>query len=143
MNELDRFIKCGLHVKDYVRYADDFAIVSPDRVYLENLIEQISTFLRDCLALTLHPKKISIRKLHQGIDFLGYVIFQKHGLLRTKTRRRMFAKLKMRVAACRAGIISKESLLASLQSHLGVLSHANATRLPEEMKNLIWFAAGI
>jgi len=139
MNEFDQFVKHELHIKDYARYTDDFAIASPDRAYLENLIEPISKFLRDHLALALHPKKISIRKLHQGIDFLGYVIFPKYRLLRTKTRRRIFAKFKAKVSAYRAGTISEESLAASLQSYLGVMSHANAIRLAEEMKNLVWF----
>jgi RNA-directed DNA polymerase len=139
MNELDRFVKHTLHVKHYVRYTDDFAIASSDRIYLENLIGPISAFLHDHLALELHPKKMFVRRFHQGIDFLGYVIFPKHRLLRTKTRRRMFAKLKAKVIAYRAGVLSEESLAASLQSYLGVMSHANATRLAEEMKNLVWF----
>ena len=141
MNEFDQFMKHTFRVKDYVRYTDDFAIASPDRAYLENLIEPISAFLRYRLALALHPKKIVIRKLHQGIDFLGYVILPKHRLLRTKTRRRMFARFKAKAAAYRAGIISEESLAASLQSYLGVMLHANTVRLAEEMKNFVWFAS--
>lgn len=140
MNELDQFIKHILHIKDYVRYTDDFAIASPDRAYLENLIEPISAFLNNRLSLALHPKKIFIRKLHQGIDFLGYVILPNHRLLRTKTRRRMFTKFRAKTAAYRAGALPEESLAASLQSYLGVMSHANAIRLAEEMKNLVWFA---
>lgn len=139
MNELDQFVKHILYVKDYVRYTDDFAIASPDRTYLENLTEPISAFLHDRLALALHPKKISIRKLHQGVDFLGYVTFPKYRLLRAKTRRRMLAKLKAMVAAYRTGTLSEESLAVSLQSYLGVVSHTNAVRLAEKMKNLIWF----
>lgn len=139
MNELDQFIKHKLHIKHYARYTDDFAIASLDKVYLENLIDPISRFLRDRLALALHPEKTSIRKLSQGIDFLGYVSFPKHRLIRTKTRRRIFAKLRNKIETRRAGTISEESLMASLQSCLGVMSHANAVQLTEEMKNLIWF----
>jgi hypothetical protein len=138
MNELDQFIKHKLHIKHYARYTDDFAIVSSDRVYLENLIEPISRFLRDRLALTLHPKKTSIRKLHQGVDFLGYVIFEKYRLIRKKTRRRIFKKFKTKIVAYRAGELSEDALMTSLQSYLGVLSHADAFRLAEEMKNLLW-----
>ena len=140
MNEFDQFIKHILRVKNYVRYTDDFAIASPDRACLENLIEPISAFFHDRLSLALHPKKISIRKLRQGIDFLGYAILPKYRLLRAKTRRRMFTKFKAKAAACRAGTLSEESLAASLQSYLGVMSHANTFRLAEEMKNLVWFA---
>lgn len=137
MNEFDQFIKHTLHVKQYARYTDDFAIVSADPIYLKDLIEPIATFLRDRLALTLHPKKISIRKLHQGIDFLGYVMFPKYRLVRTKTRQRMFKNFKAKVIAYHAGIVSEESLEASLRSYLGVMLHANANRLSEELKNLV------
>jgi len=51
----------------------------------------------------------------------------------------MFAKFKAKVAAYRTGALSEESLMASLQSYLGAMSHADAVQLAEEMKNLIWF----
>ncbi|MBU0707782.1 hypothetical protein KKG41_05425, partial [Patescibacteria group bacterium] len=61
--------------KSYIRYTDDFIIVADNKPYLENLIPRISTFLRTRLKLTLHPKKVTIHAFHQGIDFLGYVVF--------------------------------------------------------------------
>ena len=139
MNEFDQFMKHGLHIKHYARYTDDFAIVSSDKAYLENLIEPISLFLHDRLALAMHPNKVFVRKLHQGIDFLGYVFFDHHRIVRAKTRRRMFEKFKVKVAAFRAGAISENVLRASLSSYLGVFSHADAKRFSEEMENLVWF----
>jgi len=139
MNEFDQFVKHDLHVRYYARYTDDFAIVSSDRAYLESLVEPISRFLHDRLALALHPNKIFIKKLHHGIDFLGYVFFNHHRIVRAKTRRRMFKKFKEKIAAFRAGAISEDALTASLQSYLGVLSHADALQLSEELRNLIWF----
>jgi hypothetical protein len=139
MNEFDQFVKHNLRVKHYARYTDDFAIASSNKAYLENLIEPISKFLHDYLALTLHPKKISVRKLHQGIDFLGYVFFENHRLVRTKTRKRMLKKFKVKIGAFRAGTISESALYASLASYIGVLSHADAIQLTEDMENLVWF----
>ena len=86
-------------------------------------------FLGNRLALALHPKKTSIGKLSCGIDFLGYVVFSRHRLIRTKTRRRIFKKFKEKIMACRAGLISRDTLASSLQSYLGVLSHAHAHHL--------------
>ena len=139
MNEFDQFVKHMLHIKQYARYTDDFAIVSSDRLYLEQLIAPISTFLSNRLALALHPNKVFIRKLHQGVDFLGYVMFPNYRLVRAKTRQRMFKKFKIKVAAYHAGVISEAALEASLRSYLGVMSHANTKRLAGEMKNLVWF----
>lgn len=139
MNEFDQFIKHEMKVKYYVRYTDDFAIASPDRQYLEQLIPRITYFLSCELALKLHPKKIVIRKLRQGIDFLGYIIFPKHRLVRSKTKRRMFAKMRHRIEEYKLGRISKLTLEQSLQSYLGVLSHATAHTLSDELKNRFWF----
>ncbi len=139
MNEFDQFMKQTLHVKRYARYTDDFLIIADNTIYLESLLPQIRTFLREHLALELHPKKTSIRKVAQGVDFLGYVIFPHHTLLRTRTKQRMFRKLEQRVTEFRGGVISKEKLERSLDSYHGVLSHANTHKLREQMDNQFWF----
>jgi RNA-directed DNA polymerase len=140
MNEFDQFAKHELRVKHYARYTDDFAIASSDRAFLTSLLPRIEGFLERRLALRLHPKKISLRTLHQGVDFLGYIVFPRHRLVRAKTRRRMFAKLRAKVRDYRAEKISEDTLDASLQSYLGVLSHANAHKAAEELRNELWFA---
>ncbi|MFA5933808.1 MAG: RNA-directed DNA polymerase [Candidatus Paceibacterota bacterium] len=37
MNEFDQFMKHDLKTKYYIRYADDFVILSENKDYLENL----------------------------------------------------------------------------------------------------------
>jgi len=139
LNEFDQFIKHKLKIKHYIRYTDDFVIISEDKLYLGNLIKPIHSFLSDKLALELHPKKITIRKFHQGIDFLGYIVLPHHRLLRTKTKQRIFRKLKKRIKEYKKGIINKRTLEQSFQSYLGVLSHANTYKLSNELKNQFWF----
>lgn len=139
LNEFDQFIKQKLKVKNYIRYTDDFVIVSNDRTYLKELIISIRDFLSDKLALKLHPKKVNIKRFHKGVDFLGYIVFPHHKLLRTKTRQRIFRKLSKRVNEYKMGLINKQTLEQSLQSYLGVLSHADAYNLSNELKNQFWF----
>ncbi|VVB53162.1 Reverse transcriptase (RNA-dependent DNA polymerase) [uncultured archaeon] len=139
LNGFDQFIKGDLKVKNYIRYTDDFVIISRDRKYLENLIISIRAYLSEELYLELHPKKVSIRKFSQGIDFLGYVTMPHHSVLRTKTKRRIFRKLKKRVDGYLTGAVSKETLEQSIQSYLGTLSHANTYRVSNELKNQFWF----
>ncbi|MCB9808706.1 group II intron reverse transcriptase domain-containing protein [Candidatus Peribacteria bacterium] len=139
LNALDQFIKHDLKVRHYLRYTDDFAIVSADRSYLHSLIEPIESFLRTHLDLSLHPRKIRIRKYAQGIDFLGYVILPHHRVLRTRTKHRMFRKLHERVVSHKSGVCSEDSAEQSLQSYLGVLSHANTHDLQSELLNRYWF----
>ncbi|MCX6720660.1 MAG: reverse transcriptase/maturase family protein [Candidatus Staskawiczbacteria bacterium] len=139
LNEFDQFIKHKLKVKNYVRYTDDFVIISNDKTYLENLIASISSFLSDKLSLKLHPKKVSICKFRQGIDFLGYIVLPHYRLLRTKTKNRIIKKLKNRVEEYKNKIIDKKSLEQSLNSYLGVLSHADTHGLEQYLKNQFWF----
>jgi len=139
LNELDYFIKNQLKVKYYLRYTDDFVIINENKKYLLTLIPQIEMFLREEFSLKLHPKKVSIRKFHQGIDFLGYILFPHHRLLRTKLKKRMQRKLKKRVKGYQRGQITKHALKTSLNSYLGVLSHANTFNLSRELKNQLCF----
>ncbi|PIV84405.1 MAG: hypothetical protein COW51_00595 [Candidatus Moranbacteria bacterium CG17_big_fil_post_rev_8_21_14_2_50_44_12] len=139
LNELDQFIKHKLKIKNYARYTDDFVIVGNTKKELENILPKINSFLKNTLSLELHPKKIVIRKQSQGIDFLGYVILPHYRLLRTKTKKRIFKKLKMRIAQYKTGKIDNKSLNQSLQSYLGVLSHADTHKLKEKLLNQFWF----
>jgi len=139
MNEFDQFVKHGLKIKNYLRYTDDFIIVSANRQYLEGLINPIKSYLSDKLALELHPKKVTIDKFNQGIDFLGYIALPHHRMIRTKTRRRMFRKLRKQADKYKSGVISEDSYLQSLNSYLGVMSHADAYELSNKMKNQCWF----
>lgn len=86
LHELDDFVKQELKEKFYLRYCDDFIILSNNKFHLNNLIISIRNFSEKNLRLELHPKKVIIKKLGQGIDFLGYVLFERHVLLRTRNR---------------------------------------------------------
>lgn len=135
MNEFDQFMKHQLKVRYYARYTDDFVIVSKDKDYLHNLLPKIETFLYNSLGLNLHPDKVEIRKYSQGVDFLGYVIFPNHRIIRKRTKKRIFRKWKETMLKHEKGLISSESFNSTLQSYLGVLSHANAYNLSQELKN--------
>jgi RNA-directed DNA polymerase len=139
LNELDQFIKHKLRVKYYLRYADDLLALSDDKRWIENLTLEISAFLKDRLLLELHPKKVIVRPLHQGIDFLGYVTLPEHRVLRTKTKRRMQRKLSKRLDSYFTGKTDSESMNQTLQSYLGILSHADTFKLGQHIRNVyVW-----
>ncbi|NQU82421.1 MAG: RNA-dependent DNA polymerase [Parcubacteria group bacterium] len=139
LNEFDQFVKHTLRIKHYIRYTDDFVIVANDKLFLEKIIAHLNYFLTEKLFLKLHPNKVTIRKSSQGTDFLGYILFPHYRLLRTKTKQRIFKKLEKRIWEYKNGIISKQTLEQSLQSYLGVLSHANTYHLQQKLKNQFWF----
>ncbi|HEY4498593.1 MAG TPA: reverse transcriptase/maturase family protein [Candidatus Paceibacterota bacterium] len=124
MNEFDQFVKHTLHVTYYIRYADDFVILHTDQSYLENLIPTVAMFLKTRLALSLHPQKVFIKTYASGVDFLGWVHFSRHRVLRTTTKRRMLGRL------------SGQPKDAVLDSYLGLLSHGNTHRLRQKIKTM-------
>ena len=128
MSELDQFIKQKLGVKYYLRYADDFLILSTCFNDLNHLIKSIERFLKSKLKLELHPKKIILRRLDWGIDFLGYIVLPYYILPRTKTRKRVFKKLKLKVGS--------DNFDQSLQSYLGYLSHAHSFKITQLIKQV-------
>ena len=120
MNEFDQFMKHKLKTKYYIRYADDFVVLSHDRAYLEKILPLMQDFLKNKLKLSMHPNKVSISTIASGVDFLGWVHFPDHRVLRTTTKKRMFSKLK-------ANSYSHNSV----QSYLGMLKHGNTEKLKE------------
>ena len=93
LNEFDQFVKHRIKAKFYIRYADDFVILSENKTWLEEILPRIKNFLQDELKLEIHPDKIFIKTLASGIDFLGWVHSPNHRVLRTSTKRRMFKNL--------------------------------------------------
>ena len=126
MNVFDQWIKHIVKAKQYIRYADDFVVLSSNRNYLYSLIQPISEFLREELSLELHPNKVCMQTFTSGVDFLGWTHFSGHKTLCTKTKKRMFRKLQSR---------SKENVF---QSYLGLLSHGNAQKVENDLRNMYW-----
>ncbi len=124
MNEFDQYMKRVLKTKYYIRYADDFVILSQDKKYLEGVLFEIEKFLGEKLKLRLHPDKVFIKTLYSGVDFLGWIHFPKHRVLRTVTKKRMFKNL-----ACDL----KEE---TVQSYLGLLIHGDTYGLKEKILTL-------
>lgn len=101
----------------YIRYADDFIILSYSKSTLLNNIRYIVCYLDSYLYLSLHPDKLYIKTFSSGVDFLGWVHFPNHRVLRTATKRRMLKNL--------SDNPSKESRV----SYLGLLKHGNTYKL--------------
>ncbi|OGZ08049.1 MAG: hypothetical protein A3C93_04085 [Candidatus Lloydbacteria bacterium RIFCSPHIGHO2_02_FULL_54_17] len=134
LNELDRFVKHEIKAKYYFRYCDDFVILHSDRTLLENALEEITVFLRQKLLLQLHPHKVEIRKLRQGIDFLGYIVLPHALVLRTSTKKRISKKTTDARHAFEKGKITQETFSAIVASYLGVLSHCRGCILRTMLK---------
>lgn len=121
MNEFDQFAKHTLKTKHYVRYADDFVFMHHDKSLLGERLPRVDDFLQERLCLELHPKKVSIQTLASGVDFLGWVHFPDHRVVRTATRRRMLKRL----AKCPSD--------ETVASYRGLLKHGNTVNLSNSL----------
>ncbi len=124
MNELDQFVKHKLKARYYVRYADDFVFLSEDEDWLNSQIPILSEFLQAHLRFSLHPDKVFVTTFASGVDFLGFVHFPHHQVLRTVTQRRMFRRL------------HEHPTNATLQSYLGLLKHGDNFNLTQQVMNI-------
>ena len=131
LNEFDRFMKHTIRAKYYIRYADDFVILSPDRGELESMLPKIREFLDSRLVLTLHPDKVFIATVASGVDFLGWVHFPDHRVLRMATKRRMFRNLE-----------AKNGKPETVQSYLGLLRYGNTYGLRRRVGDSYGIEAG-
>ena len=124
MHEFDTYIKQTLKIPYYIRYADDFVVLSPDKDALVKILFTMSVFLRDTLRLTMHPDKVSISTLASGVDFLGWVHFPNQRVLRTVTKKRLFRKL-----------LTSNFDQTVVQSFFGLLQHGDAYNLMTEIRD--------
>ena len=82
----------------------------------------MSDFLEKRLKLKFHTDKVFIKTLNSGVDFLGWVHFPDHRILRTTTKNRMIKKIK------------ENPKPEIMNSYLGLLGHGNAFKLKKTTK---------
>ena len=131
LNELDQFCKHKLHLHYYIRYMDDFVILSPDKEQLRNWLARIEQFLREELKLEFNPKTTMLAAKN-GIDFVGY----KHRATHRKVRKDSIKRIKRTIKKCESGKITKEQLQKSIQSWTGHAGHADSYNLRKKIETL-------
>lgn len=132
LNKLDQFVKHELKVKYYVRYMDDFIILSEDPAELRRLLAIIEEFLRRELRLELNPKT-TILAAKNGINFVGYIHYKDHKKIRKDARRRLTKLLK----AFETGEVELEYFDRSIESRFGHMEHADTYNYIRETKKTI------
>ena len=97
LDRLDHFMKEVVKVRYYYRYCDDIVMLHHDKkqlwVWRDILKDQL-----DALGLTMKRGEV-VRPVSEGLDFLGYVHFGTHSLVRKRTKKkfaRHMAKVKSR-----------------------------------------------
>jgi len=128
--ELDFYLKVKLQIPYYIRYMDDFIILSDSNGKLKNYLSLIETFLNETLHLQLNDKT-KIDYCRNGIDFVGYKIFPKNKIIKKQSMDRTRNVFK----GWRNGNISDDDYLASIGSRCG---HAIGTASYKFYMNILW-----
>jgi retron-type reverse transcriptase len=129
LTPFDHWLKEVKQVKYYFRYADDMVILHRDKQYLHDLCKDIDAYLRNNLKLQLKGNYQVFPVGSRGIDYLGYVFYHTHTLLRKSIKRRMcvrLAKLRKRGAS---PIAIKEQAIA----WHGWYKHCNCRNLVKKL----------
>ncbi|MDP3997304.1 MAG: reverse transcriptase/maturase family protein [bacterium] len=94
LNELDYFIKFHLRQKHYLRYMDDFLLFGQNKHELQWCREVINVFLREKLALDLHPRKSLVYSRAVGVPFLGFRTFDRYRRVKPENIKRFLKRIK-------------------------------------------------
>lgn len=133
LDQLDHFIKEDLRIKYYLRYMDDFVILGENKAELTKILATIRTFLTDTLKLTLHPCKVRLFPTRLGVDFVGYVAFPDHILLRPKNVRHFAKKLRRQQKSLALGKITQKDFEESVRSWIAHAKHADTFGLRRKL----------
>lgn len=133
LNELDQFVKRILRVRHYVRYMDDFLILSSSEAELVKLKEALREYLASRLNLALHPKKANIFPAETGIDFLGYKVFKDRRLVLAGTVGRFIERVRLFRQKIAAGMMTTEAFNHSLESWFAYAKFGNSWRLRQRL----------
>lgn len=118
---MDHFIKEELKVKYYHRYADDMVLLSGSKDELWSYFEKIQIYLNEKLKLEVKEDYQVFPVQKRGIDFIGYVFFHTHTLLR-KSIKQSFARA-----------VKKNKPKEVLASYYGWAKHCNSKNLLKKL----------
>ena len=133
MAHFDHWLKETNGVKYYWRYADDIVILAPNKDVLHSLLHEIRAYLRDNLKLKVKRNYQVFPVDSRGIDFLGYVFYHSHTLLRKSIKQKLcrrVAKLNKRKVAP-----TKEQYKQQICSWWGWCKYCDSIHLMNKLKN--------
>lgn len=110
---------------DYLRFVDDFAIVTVNLPKLKDDIPFIDHYLNEQMLLTLHPKKRYLQHYSKGIPFVGAVIKPGRIYISNRTRGNLYRCIHKYNGYARDGMAPfvAEKFIASLNSYFGLMIH--------------------
>ncbi len=100
-------MKHVLKPKVYLRYGDDFFIITDDRETAVAFRERITLFLLRELRLEINPKHDILIPVKKGLRFLGVEIFPGGRRMNKRNRKRIIRNLDRKNIASYRGLVAK------------------------------------
>ena len=88
LNELDHYVKEKLKIKYYVRYMDDFLLITPNKEKSKEIKEDLEKFLKTELKLKLN-KKTNYFPNKNGVKFCGFRIYKNKTKLANSNKKKI------------------------------------------------------
>jgi len=132
MNDFDHYIKEQLNVNAYLRYVDDFMLLSNSKAQLHEWRLSIEDMLIE-LHLHVHPRKVNLLSVYEGVDVLGYRVFPDYRLLRNDNGHRFARRLRGFSKAYAVGNMQRENFNSSVQSWIGHACQADTLGLRQHI----------
>lgn len=132
LDPLDQFCKRVLGIKRYIRYMDDIIILDNDKERLKEYGRRMTQFLEERLHLNFN-NKTALRPVRVGCEFVGYVIYNDHVILRKSTTLRMKRTLRKTRQDYHDKLITFKEANATMQSYLAMLSHVDCKKFKEKL----------
>lgn len=132
LDPLDQYAKRVLRIKKYIRYMDDIIIMDTDKNRLREWAKAMSQFIQDKLRLQFNNKS-ALRPVSCGCEFVGYVIFPDHTILRKQTTLRIKRRLRQIAEDYRDYKINFDQARQTVASYKALLKYADSKRFEEKL----------
>ena len=127
LDQLDHYVKDEFGIRYYVRFMDDFVILGPSKVGLQELLGSIRVFLTTALELTLNHKTQIFPSQH-FVDFSGYRHKPGFKLPRKRTVHRAARRFRGLTRCYARGVVSLETARSCVASFIGYIKHCKGWR---------------
>lgn len=138
LHDFDTWMKYHQKLTYYGRYVDDFYVVHRDKEFLCRLTGEVREYLQQELGLTLHPNKIYLQRVAQGVTYLGLVHKPYYRMPGKRLKANFYETIRTwNERFCREDELTRaeeEYLCAQINSYFGYLKHYDTMNLQRNVR---------
>lgn len=141
LDRFDHFMEARSGIRGYLRYVDDMVVLADDKGLLWDIRDRAAHFL-ESLRLRLHPNKVHVFRVVDGIDLLGYRVWPDRVLIRNDNGHRFSRRLRTLARLYAEGRLRLDGVDSRIQSWIGHAAHADTHALRRRIFHGVVFSRG-